>query len=82
MTALTKGTRTTRTQKHQRRRDETQQHVLQHVDAVEVVVADGVDGRFEGDPEREDPQAEIKGVFGLGVVNSAGEPGVAEEQRD
>src|SRR5205807_1144984 len=39
-------------EQHQRWRDEAEQHVLEHVDAVEVVVADGVDRRLERDPDR------------------------------
>src|SRR5713101_6111680 len=67
-------------EKHQRRRDETQHDVLQHVDAVEVVVAEGVDRRLERNPEREKAEAEVKRMLGLGVVNSPGKPGVAEEE--
>ena len=54
--------------------------MLEHVDAVEVVVADRVDRGLERNPQREQPKAEIERVLGLRVVDPPGEPGVAEEK--
>ena len=56
--------------------------MLQHVDAVEVVVADGVDRGLERDPQREQPEAEVQRVLGLHILDPSRQPGVPEEKGD
>src|SRR5205807_3422385 len=62
--------------------DEGEQHVLQHVDAVEVVVADGIDWGLQRDPQREQTGQEIKGVLATRVGSAAGQPRMNEKQQD
>ena len=69
-------------EQEERWRDKREQHVLEHVDAVQVVVAEGVDWRFERDPQGEQPGEKVDGVLALGVVRPTRLPGVTEVQQD
>jgi hypothetical protein len=55
--------------------------VLEHVNAVQIVVGDGVDGSLERNPDRQEPEPEVEGVLALGVDDAASKPGVAEVKR-
>jgi hypothetical protein len=67
-------------EEHEGRGDEPEENVLEHVDAVEVAVGDGVDLSFESQPDGDEAEPEVEGVLTLGIVNPTGEPGVPKEK--
>jgi hypothetical protein len=68
-------------QQQERWRHEPDEHVLEHVDALQVVVADGVHRGLQGQPDGQDAEQEVERLLPAEVPSPAGEDSIAEAEQ-